>query len=169
MQASVNIEGLKRLRKAVDANPALGRDIAKAWEIIYRSFTRLRFLRLSRSGGGGEWPALKPSTIARRRKGKGKGSAAILRDTGMMFASLQPSLGGNGLLQSEPLPVGFTAFLGGDQQYKNGPTLQQVAVWQHKGAGRLPARPILAVPESSTIAQMSAKAKQIAVKYLNDT
>lgn len=164
IEVKVEIEGLKRLRKQVDRNPALGKEIANAWSIIYRAFTRQRFHRFSR--GGGDWAPLAESTLKRRRKGSGEGNAAILRDTGAMFAALQPALGSAGLLQSEPRPLGFTAFLGGTQSYANGPTLVEVAEFQHKGGGRLPSREILVQPDVGIIKQMSAKAKQIVAKLL---
>lgn len=42
--------------------------LRKSWATLYSSFARRRFVSLSRSNGMGEWPALKPSTIAARRK-----------------------------------------------------------------------------------------------------
>lgn len=166
IEVKVKIDGLARLRKAAFHNPALGREVAGAWSIIYRAFTRMRFFKLSR--GGGDWPPLKASTLRQRRKGKGEGTAAILRDTGALFASLQPDLGTGGLIQSEPRPLGFTAFLGGGQTYQSGPTLAEVATWHHTGAGNLPVREILVQPAPPTIAQMGRKAKEIMVKFLKD-
>lgn len=164
IEVKVKIDGLDRLKRAALQNPALGREIAGAWSMIYRAFTRQRFYNLSR--GGGEWPPLKASTLRQRRKGKGQGTAAILRDTGALFASLQPDLGTGGLIQSEPRPLGFTAFLGGGQTYKSGPTLSEVATWHHTGKGNLPARTILVQPEMGTIGTMSRKAKEIMVKFM---
>ena len=165
IEVKVKIDGLDRLRKAIQANPALGRDIAAAWSTIYRAFVRQRFVAQSR--GGGEWPPLAASTVARRRKGRGNGSPAILRDTGALLAALQPALGNEGLLQATPRPLGFTATLGGGRSYKNGATLVEVATYHHEGAGRLPARTILVVPKAQTIRTMSAKAKQIMVRFMN--
>lgn len=167
IEVKVQIEGLKRLRKQVDRNPALGKAIADAWSTIYRAFTRQRFHKLSR-GGGGEWPPLSAATLRARRKGSGQGNAAILRDTGAMLASLQPSLGSGGMLQSTPRPLGFTAFLGGSQSYANGPTLSEVAEYHHTGAGRLPVREILVMPGAETIRTMSRKAQEIAVKFFRN-
>lgn len=44
----------------------------KQWAARYYGFARKRFVQLSRSGGGGEWPPLKPATIAARRFGGGQ-------------------------------------------------------------------------------------------------
>jgi len=166
IQVRVKIDGLKRLRQQVVNNPALGKAIAGAWSTIYRAFTRQRFYKNSR--GGGDWPPLSQRTIDARRKGKGSGSPAILRDTGTMFAAIQPNLDSNGLLQSRPRPLGFTAFLGGHRTYKDGATLVQVAEFHHKGSGHLPKRTILVIPGANTIKQMATKAKQIALKFMGD-
>lgn len=165
IKVTIKTPGLDRMRKAIKNNPRLSSSIVNAWSIIYRAYIRQRFLRLSR--GGGEWPPLKQSTIKARRKGKGDGSPAILRDTGALMASLQPSLGTGGLIQQTPRPLGFTAFLGGGGTYKSGPTLTQVATWQHEGAGRLPARPILVQPDATTIDRMGQVGLRIVTDELN--
>lgn len=160
----IDVEGLKRLRKAIASNPAIGRAIADAWSTIYRGFTRSRFYKFSR--GGGDWPGLKASTL-RSRRGSGVG-AAILRDTNAMFASLQPELGGSGLMQSTPLPgLGFRAVLSSGTTYKSGTTLSDVASFHHHGAGRLPVRRILVAPDRRTIENMSEHGHRIVVKVLN--
>lgn len=161
----LKLDGLDRLKKAALSNPALGAAIGNAWSIIYRSFTRMRFYKLSR--GGSEWPALKPSTLKRRRKGGG--GAAILRDTGALFAALQPSLGTGGLLQSTPLkPIGFKGELKSAASYKGGPSLADVASYHHHGEGRLPVREILAQPDEAALRQMKQHGKRIMVKHLGD-
>lgn len=165
IEVRVKLDGLDRLRRAVLANPALGERIAKAWATIYRGFVRQRFAMQSR--GGGEWPPLAQSTIKRRR-GSGQG-AAILRDTGALFASLQPNLEGAGLLKSSPLkPLGFRATLASSRTYKSGATLQEVAEYHHHGEGRLPERTILVMPPQATIGQMASQAKRIMVKAANE-
>jgi hypothetical protein len=163
LEIQVNVGGLEKLRKAVLANPALGRAIAHAWELVYRSFTRLRFAKFSK--GGGDWAPLKPSTLKRRRGGGG--NAAILRDTGAMFASLQPTTDSGSILQSTALPFGLRMDLEGAKSYANGPTLAEVATYHHKGGGRLPAREILVKPDQKTIESMASHAKRIVVKHAN--
>jgi len=120
-----------------------------------------------RRGGGGEWAPLKESTIKRRRKGKGTGSPAILRDTGALFASLQPGVSG-GLMKSSPLrPSGVKIFLGGAERYSDGTTLEDVATFHHEGKGHLPAREILVQPDAATIKKMGDVAKKIVTAHLN--
>ena len=162
---TVKMPGLDRMRKAIQNNAALSARIAKAWSTIYRAFTRQRFVRLSR-GGGGEWKPLAPSTLKRRRGG-GQG-AAILRDTGALLASLQPSLGGGSILKTTPRPLGFTAFLGGGNSYKSGATLSEVAKFHHAGGGNLPSREILIQPDRSTVDTMVQHGKRIITDALNN-
>lgn len=58
----------------------------------YAAFVQRRFVAFSRGGGG--WPALAPSTVRARRRGRGAGHPAILRDTGLLFMAL--AIGGSG-------------------------------------------------------------------------
>jgi hypothetical protein len=161
----LKLEGLEKLRKAALGNPSLGAAIGNAWAIIYRSFTRLRFHKFSR--GGGDWPALAAVTLAARRLGGG--GAAILINTGALFAALQPALGTGGLLKTTPLkPLGFKGELTGGSSYKSGATLADVASFHHHGEGRLPKREILAEPDADAIRQMSEHGKRIMVKKMGE-
>ena len=162
IKVTVKVPGIDRMRKALVNNPRLSTSIAKAWSTLYRAFIRQRFHKFSR--GGGDWAPLKASTLKRRRKGKGTGEAAILRDTGALFAALQPTTGFEGLIQSTPRPLGFTAFLGGGKSYKTGATLVQIAEYHHFGEGRLPARAILVQPDITVIDRMG----KVGVKILTD-
>jgi len=45
------------------------------------------------TGPAGRWKSLSPVTIRMRRKGKGKGSAKILQDSGELKKSLMPGIG----------------------------------------------------------------------------
>lgn len=70
------------------------------------SFIKADFV-LKGGGGPGEstpaWKPLAPSTVAKRRKGRGAGSPEILRDTGRLLNSLSPG-GADNLLA--PIPGG---------------------------------------------------------------
>lgn len=69
--------------------------VATKWGARYRSFVQERFDIFSK--GGGDWPPLKASTVARRRKGRKKSKkprATILRDTNTLFTALQPQFRG---------------------------------------------------------------------------
>lgn len=157
----LKLEGLDRLRKAVIGNPALMQRIVNAWSTVYRSFTRSRFHKLSR--GGGDWPALSSATLAGRRKGGG--GAAILRDTGAMFAALNPQLGSGGMMRTTPIqPLGFKADLSSATTYKDGATLSDVASYHHYGEGRLPKREILVEPDREAIESMANHGKRILTK-----
>lgn len=167
IKVTVEVPGLTKIRQAVLDSPQLAKDIVGVWKQIYRSFIRQRFVSFSR--GGGDWPPLKPSTLAKRRKGKGSGTAAILRDTGLLFASLQPGVEGTGLLQATDRPLGFTAFMDSKQTYAKGGgvSLGDVANFHQTGAGRLPVRKIIDVPDRDTVAQMGEKAHKIITGQIN--
>lgn len=169
MTVKVSIPGITAMRKAVEGNPRLNAAIANAWSTIYRAFARQRFDKLSKGGSvdGDSWKPLSPVTIKRRRKGRGSGSALVLRDTGAMFAAMQPGTTG-GILQQQNQPLGVTIYLGGGKSYKSGPTLTEVATFHHHGRGRLPAREILAKPSRDIIERMAAVAHQIVSRGLND-
>lgn len=122
------------------------RSVFNGWAARYRGFARERFSRLSR-GVGGEWPALKPATIARRRKGKGPGSAAsILIDSGTMFAALDPQVQRPGALE-DPLRNGIRVGFGGPDRHPTGDaTIADIAGFHQLGAGTLPKREIIVEP-----------------------
>lgn len=52
---------------------------------------------------GSPWAALKPSTIAGRRKGKGKGGPQILQDTGALKGSFVPKFDSNAAVVGSPI------------------------------------------------------------------
>lgn len=125
-----------------------------------------------RHGGAGGVTRRKASTKRQalavlRSKGKGAsspeaaailGSASILRDTGVLFAALNP--GAPGALE-QPIPggirVGFAAASHGTSPI----TIQRLAAIHNSGGsnGRPPARPILVAPDGPTVAGMRADAK----------
>lgn len=165
IEIDIELKRLKALRDKVLHNPALAEAISHAWSTVYRAFTRMRYYNQSR--GGGEWPALKPATLKRRRGG-GQG-AAILRDTGAMFAAMQPGLGSGGLMQTHPLkPLGFVAELSGGGTYDSGISLVEVASHHHHGRGNLPERKILVKPDLETIKQMADHGHRIVVKHMGE-
>lgn len=66
---TIDVKGLKGVQNLLrngSASP-VRRAMFNQWAARYSTFTRRRFERLSR--GGGEWPPLAPSTIAKRRTG----------------------------------------------------------------------------------------------------
>jgi hypothetical protein len=156
----INLEPLKLLEK-------VPRSVYNQWAARYRSFAQERFVKFSR--GKGTWPPLAPSTIARRRKGRGRrrdaqGRAigkrarvvAILRDTGTLFAALDVHFTRNpGQLQKD-LPHGVQVGFGGPGKHPKAPmSVADLASIHHFGLGRVPARPIIVDPPNKVLNQMS--------------
>lgn len=141
----------------------------------YRSAMQRRFTTFSR--GGGDWKALKPSTVKRRRQSakirnteeqkkiKNKfGPAAILIDTGILRSGLNTQLSNAGkeTISSRPDEMAVTiAFSGRMHPESAGPkvmTISRLAAIHHFGAPSrgLPARPILVDPDEDTIRAIDA-------------
>jgi phage gpG-like protein len=156
IQVRVNIQGIQRLRKRLTQNPSLMQKVREAWLLLFRSFSRLRFDRFSK--GGGDWPRLAASTLRRRRRGR---NAAILRDTGRLFASFNPSLGDQGSIRSLDKPLGVEVFLGGTP-------LSTIASYHDAGnPPHLPQRELLVMPPQSELDKMAAVAKKIVTDEAN--
>jgi len=138
----VDVPGLAGMARMF-GNKKLADRIGAAWSKIYTSWTQQRFVLFSR--GGGDWPGLSPSTLKKRR---GKAGAAILRDTGLLFAALNGIAGKVfnvvWVADGQSKRVGLTATLTSSQSYRNGPSIGQVAKYHQDGGGRLPQRVILA-------------------------
>ena len=137
----------------------------------YLSAMKRRALKNSR--GGGEWPALKPSTVRTRRKGGKKrggvnvvkvkdtgGNVAILNNTGVLIGALQKGNPHN-LFKDirRGVRVGFGPTKHPDDKTV---TIAQIARWHHDGAGNLPARKLLHDPKSdpSLMRGMSSDAER---------
>lgn len=178
---TADLKPLKEFRQAVGgtANPHVSRAL-RQWAARYRSFTRERFDRYSK--GGGDWEPLAASTLRARRKGKqgtnklggtvarrnkagklvdkaGKFvtavNAAILRDTGVLFAALRPTFGQPGQVE-EVTEFGVRVGFGGTAQHPGGgATIAEIAAFHQFGTGRMPARPILVDPDAATLAGMA--------------
>lgn len=170
---TVNLRGLKRFQRQVDAALTGGGggpigDAFKQWAARYRGFIQQRFAKLSKGGGG--WPPLKPATIARRRGGKKVGKrvrtakglqamtrAAILRDTGTLFAAVNPTfMGSPGQLETR-IRYGIRVGYGGPQRHPSGrATVADIARFHQVGAGNLPKREIMVDPDNQLLTQMAA-------------
>jgi hypothetical protein len=181
-------------------------DMYKQWGKRYLAQIKRRFATLSRSGGGGEWPPLKMSTLLRRRMGGGGtigkaitrtnarfektarhkaanarlrglyqqlavaqtrkayrriygalASAAILRNTGLLFNAIDVGAKGN-LFKLEPggILVGFA----GASHGAGKANIAQIASYHDQGGVHLPRRQILVAPNAQTITGMVADAKR---------
>lgn len=186
VRVQIDAGGLDVLAESVarglrSASPTGGqvhfRRMLKRWGVRYLEFTRRRYYRLARSGGGGEWPPLSPVTIARRRQGRagssrvrdpvtgqmveGVGIAAILIDTASLIAALNIGAPGSLFKETEngTLRVGFAPVKHPGED--SGPlTFAEIARIHQFGAGRIPARPILVAPDATTLAGMASDAKR---------
>lgn len=158
------------------------RRMLKQWGVRYIEFVRRRYMRLSRSNGGGEWPPLSPITIAKRRQGKrgtsrvrdpvtrefvrGAGTAAILVDTGSLIAALNIGAPGNLFrnMSNGRLRVGFapTRHPGkpGEASILTFAEIATIHNFGRRGTPRIPARPILVAPDAATVAGMVSDTKR---------
>lgn len=132
------------------------RDVLKKWAARYRSFAQLRFDRFSK--GGGNWKPLAPSTLRRRRKGKRKNvrKATILRDTGTLFAALDPTFTSRPGQLEKNIPFGITVGYGGPHRHPKGRvTIADIASFHQEGGPRLPKRELIVKPDGKTLAAMA--------------
>lgn len=154
----LNLKGLTKFYDSLGHNtPAVVKTL-KQWGVRYRSFVQRRFDLFSK--GGGNWPPLKPATIARRRKGPGQGKIAILRDTGTLFRALNPVLGQPGSLE-EIRPFAVVLGFGGASVHPNGKaTIADIASFHNAGAGHLPKRQIIVMPSRELLRDMAGDAQR---------
>jgi hypothetical protein len=162
VSVNVDLSGLQRYSEQIDdGNSKLWARIGKTWAFRMRAFLQRRFNLYSK--GGGDWPPLAESTVAGRRKGRGKGNQAILRDTSMLFAALTPNfVGAPGALE-ESIPFGVKIGYGGPGAYPDGrATVADVASFHQAGNERLPQRQIIVGPDSEIEERMAKDAARIA-------
>lgn len=139
---------------------------------VYRAFLQTRYVKESR--GGGDWPDLAPSTIAKRRKARlkkiaglsgaakaahdkkrkrqdaGDPNVAILRDTGVLFAALDSGRAPGAV--EEDIPGGIRVGYGGGGRHPGGQaTIADIAGFHQAGGRRLPRRMIIVPPDRSTL------------------
>lgn len=118
-------------------------DMFKKWGVRYLSFTRRRFIRLSR---GGEWARLAEST--RKSKPKRPTGSPVLVVGGQLRDSLGVGHPGNHFRRiPKAIEVGFAerTFAGSKT------TIRDIAVFHDEGKGNLPKREILVEPDAATI------------------
>jgi hypothetical protein len=155
----LEINGLKKYAKDIttSSTPFVLKTL-KQWAFIYRSFAQRRFDRYSK--GGGNWPPLKPATIA-ARKGKGVG-VAILRDTGQLFHALQPEFAGVGagaveIISALSVTVGYGGSAG---HIPGGVSISDIATFHQFGMGHNPKRVIIVEPDDKTLDKMTQVAEK---------
>lgn len=93
----------------------------------------------------------------KKRIDSGQAQAAILRDTGVLFAALNPRfLDAPGFI-SEEIPFGVRVGYGGPSRHDTeggAATIADIAGFHQTGAGRLPVRKIIVPPDQATIEAM---------------
>lgn len=158
----IDLKEVKAFELAIrNANHPAMIGMLKQWAALYRSFSQRRFARFSR--GGGDWPPLALST-QRQRRGARRGRAgsrvfAILRDTGILFAGLDPKVSIRpGQLERRrrlSVQVGY----GGSALHSGAKiTIARLAEIHDRGLGRVPVRQIIVVPDVITRRRMERSA-----------
>ena len=177
----VNLDAMKRFQKGLNRATRSGQltgpigTMFKQFGAIYLTFTRRRFVRMSKGG----WTPLAQSTIKSRRGGKRRatrsskaltktttrGSAtnvSILRNTGILLNAL--TIGAPGNLY-RGIRGGIRVGFGGPARHPGGKaTISDIAVIHDEGRG-VPKREILVKPDPMTIRQQQ-RATQIAIQRL---
>lgn len=142
----MNLRPLRKLRE-------IPKSVFNLWAVRYRAFSVERYTRFSR--GGGDWPKLRPSTLRKRRKGKGLGAvASILWDTGVLVGALSPQGGKPGSLKMF-IKNGVRVGYGGSARHKGGMTIAGIAQAHQEGRGALPQRKIIVDPPRSLVDRMA--------------
>lgn len=113
-----------------------------------------RFVTYSR--GGGDWKPLK----RKRRRGK-RNRAALLRDTGTLFAALSTQFSGAPGQLQENLKNGMRVGFGGPARHPGGViTVAELAAVHNFGLGRMPERKIIVDPSKKVLNQMANDVKR---------
>lgn len=155
----VNLSPLLAFKSAVESMPLWHR-ISKIWAARYRGFIQERFDTYSK--GGGDWAPLAPSTIKARRKGRGKGSPAILKNTGILFAAINPTFSGQPGALQEDIPFGVRVGYGGEARYPGAsPAIADIAAFHQAGGRHLPKREIIVDPPITVTEAMAQDAERI--------
>lgn len=142
VRVNLNIDDFKRFQREIRTGTGRFEMGLRMAVIRYRTFIQRRYNRFSR--GGGDWAPLKS------REG------SILRDTNTLFTALSPTFEPIAGSLNKPIPFGFEVGYGGSASHGgDGPTIVQLAIWHQTGAGYLPAREIIVVPDVSTAKAMA--------------
>lgn len=186
IKVKLNLEPLDRISRSLRRQSLGGegpvRDTFRQWAGRWRSFTRQRFDRLSKFGGG-EWDALEESTKeARARKKQARGGKkhkkgtkvniagrrfSILRDNNLLFGAISQTFARASKTWNKPgglqedIKEGIRAGYGGPSLHKDSAgktsvaTIADIASFHQTGAGHLPERKIVVSPDDATIRRMN--------------
>ena len=153
-RVKVDFSALVRWQNVVKARSGAVKIGLRQWGVIYRAAMQERFVKFSM--GGGNWRKLSSITIKHRRQAKrntrfGR-TASILRDTGTLFAALNPVLSPGS--QEELTKFGILVGFGGTAKHpssRRGKSIKQIADIHQSGIpGRLPKREIIVKPDKIT-------------------
>lgn len=158
----IRLKGLKQFKSDVTQNQSEGpiRTAIRQWGFRYRGAMQERFVKFSR--GGGNWPPLK----YKRKRGERK-RAAILRDTNTMFGALNPAFISAPGQYQEDISWGIKVGYGGPSGYvkgKSAATVADVAEFHQTGAGHLPVRKTIVIPEPRVINSMANDMQRALIK-----
>lgn len=156
-RVKVDFSDLIRWENVVAARAGAVKIGLRQWGVIYRASMQERFVKFSM--GGGNWRRLRPATIRRRRQriantrfGR---TASILRDTGTLFAALNPVLSPGS--KEEMTKFGILVGFGGAARHPGGRrTIKEIAEIHQSGLGRVPKREIIVKPDKATTDVMAA-------------
>ena len=146
---SVQIRGSAELNRLISRIQQEGRNLSAIHNLMATEGQKWVFDNFTQDGklatNGAGWRPLSPVTIAKRRKGKGRGSVKILRDTGIMRAGV------NKRADASRAVVGF----GGQHGL--------LSYFHHAGAG-VPRRPLLPTEEQimpNLVARLTAYLRSV--------
>jgi phage gpG-like protein len=125
------VEGVAQLDRALGMIVAAAEDFSTAFEALGDEFLLIeqeQFL----AEGYGDWPALKPSYLARKQRLYG--NQTILRATDRLFESLTIRGAADNVWRIE-------------QQQAEFGTSTPYAIWHQRGTGFMPARPVISLRE----------------------
>lgn len=155
VEVSVALQRLRRFR-ALLASQMAGEsgpvnDAVLQWAVRTRAYLQQRFDAYSK--GGGDWPPLADSTVARRRQG----SDTILRDIGLLYGALEPVFSGAPGALEQRTQFGVRVGFGGNTSHSGGPaTIADIAGYHQTGGGYLPMRRIIVTPTAAVQNAMAA-------------
>jgi len=175
---------LHKFRNLLNGSSRWGDWMLRQWAARYRGFAQRRFNKASK--GDGTWAKLQPATIARRRKGEyagkqvgkrrrraitaAQGTVAILRDTGLLFAALNPQLNSQGgIEQVSRNSLKVTVGYGGPAGHPGTRlTIADLARIHNEGMGNVPRRQIIVNPDRALEKAMARDAETALKRMWND-
>ncbi len=161
MQAKVTIDltGLKRFQSGLRSSPVMNKMTLK-WAKQYNQFMVSRFKKFSR--GGGNWPKLKQSTIARKIANKSR----ILVELGDLLSTLSATVNLNSQVNNLSVTAGIRPGVG---HTRSSMSLQDLVAAHQTGAGNLPVREVVVFPPATVIKKMVTTGNRALAKHADNT